>query len=584
MLRIRFAWIAVLSAILVSTILIVGLLYSKISKPTSAENQKSYVDKAYHFSLTYPASTCMSFDSHGNCLRRIPVQLTKVQDGIVIKPTQTTVGNEIVTSTDISNKNFNALDQINVIAGTVKNEAGLTDFIEDKLNVNRRCVMESIYPTNIPGIKQFTLSIKGRNPLTDYPLDAVSTDCPVLRTNYRALYDEKKHIAYIVSQGFGSAGDPFKNLKINGTPFNDLGIENNPGTNHPRLTFHRRLNEDADSKLDVDDPVISGFHDKTAEDRLNFTLQEMETDINNWRRNPFYDEKNIYQRRCLPLIVNDTQIRFTCTAQSWHGKNTDGAETRIYTLNSVTGEWIDDLSLPDPHVLTEKDFSGSGLSIRRPSSAQDTFSVVIHPSLLPYTFRVTSDEVYRQGQIEVFKEGDASNTPIQVISLDPNMWLYDMVPSFFNVQDVNFDGFVDIGVPHEGGAKWVSYTYWIFDQKTGRFLTAPASKDLAKIGFSLISFDKEKRQITTTNTPGVGSARSLYQFQQDRIYKLKDEKLENIVQRNVKGSTDQSTLYCAMTTTNYAKGSVYITRKVFPRECENSMHTIPFNYPKERAD
>lgn len=237
----------------------------------------------------------------------------------------------------------------------------------------------------------------------------------------------------------------------------------------------------------------------------------------------------------------------------------------------------------DASLLREEDFANLGQSDRKPNPLEDTFHVLIHKAIPAYTFHVISfnTATNTQGRIEISRDGDLSTKPRQVIPLDPNMRFYDMIPVFFNVQDVNFDGFADIGVPHEGGAKWSSYTYWIFNQKTGNFITTPLSKDLANIGFNFISFDKQKKQLTTDNLAGVGSLRSLYQFRNGRIQELKSERLENIVQHDAKESTDTPTLFCEITTTDYALRKPRVTRRVVPYECARSMHTIPFVYPEE---
>jgi hypothetical protein len=560
-------------------------LHKKATQTSDASNWKTYTNRAFHYRLDYPTLYCIK-QNDAACLERIPVHLSEFADGIAIKPVQTLIGDQMITSTQVTNTNFDAIDQINIITKSVARQEDLDTVIQDSLG--QSCALEATFPTNVQEITQFTITIRGQKPLADYSPNAVSQRCPILRRNYRAFYDQSQQTAFIVSDAtLLPGGSVFDHLVISNRPFAEIGLKNNPGKNTPRLTFYKRHIEDPDSSLDVDDPVISGFHDKTLEDNLNFSLEGLEISLNNWRRNPFYGERSIHARRCSPLVVNETIIRFTCTEQSWYGAKTDGPETQIYTLNSATGEWIGDASSFGSHVLTEKDFSGSGLSIRRPSSTQDTFSVVIHPSLLPYTFHVTSfmrNGSGKQGRIEVFKEGASSTTPIQVISLDPNMRFGDMVPVFFNVQDVNFDGFADIGVPNEGGAKWASYTYWIFDPKTGTFITTPVSKDLAKIGFNLISFDEQKKQITTTNMPGVSSERSVYQFREGRIHEVKDEELDVVDEHGSREFSGNPPLHCQLTITVYVKEKKYVTHKDFARACDDSMHTIPFRYPKERID
>ena len=111
-------------------------------------------------------------------------------------------------------------------------------------------------------------------------------------------------------------------------------------------------------------------------------------------------------------------------------------------------------------VFTEADFNGFGLAAPALSNPQEfTFKVRINPKLPVYSFLVVPFTSGMQGHIDVFR-GQNTAKPQQVIRLDPDMWLRDRVPTFFNVADINFDGYADIGVVVEGGAQWGSYEYW----------------------------------------------------------------------------------------------------------------------------
>lgn len=241
----------------------------------------------------------------------------------------------------------------------------------------------------------------------------------------------------------------------------------------------------------------------------------------------------------------------------------------------------DDIIADDKGFLTEKDFSGgSGLSARKSDGTEDTFRVSIHPNVPMYTFHVISSSSTANiaGSIEVFRGTDL-HKPLQVIRLDSNMRLSDMAPAFFNVQDINFDGFADIGVPIEGGAKWSSYLYWTFDQQSGTFVSSTVAEDLRKIQFNFISFDSSQKQITTDNLEGAGW-RTLYQFQDGHIFPVKEEQLDSIIQSDQNASTGHPTLHCSITTTTYLQGKPRVITKEVPQDCSRSMHTIPFTYPE----
>jgi hypothetical protein len=231
------------------------------------------------------------------------------------------------------------------------------------------------------------------------------------------------------------------------------------------------------------------------------------------------------------------------------------------------------------NILTEEDFPGGyGLQLYRPNEKEETFRVRIHPNLPPYVFHVVSFSASPTSSIEIF-HSTTDTKPFQTIPLDPNARFGEMSPVFFTVQDINFDEFSDIGVPQDGGAKWTAYQYWTFDPKTGTFVSSPAAKDMLKIGYNFISFDKTKKQITTDNLEGAGSRR-LYQFQKGHILPIKGEDLDTIQMSMMNPSVNGPFVYhCVITTITYPHQKPHLTKKELPVECNRSMQSIPFVYP-----
>lgn len=197
-------------------------------------------------------------------------------------------------------------------------------------------------------------------------------------------------------------------------------------------------------------------------------------------------------------------------------------QSKIANQTFISPEVID-----TTEILTGDSFSGNGLSVERPNPDETTFKININRDLPIYVFHVVSFTSAESGHVDVFSESDP-NKLLQTIPLDLNMFERDKVPVFFNAADINFDGFLDIGVLVDGGAKWGAYQYWTFDQKTGKFIASPVTEDLKKIPFNFISFDAEEKQIITDNLEGAGW-RTLYQFKDDHLFHIKDERLENLV-------------------------------------------------------
>lgn len=223
-------------------------------------------------------------------------------------------------------------------------------------------------------------------------------------------------------------------------------------------------------------------------------------------------------------------------------------------------------AVKDEKILSEKDFNGMGLASGNQNGKEDFFKVQINPTLPVYAFHVASFTATTRGHIEVFKGQETK--PIQVINLDPNMWLSDEVPAFFNVQDINFDGVSDMGVVVEGGALWGSYQYWIYDNKTGTFITAPITQDFRKITFNSITFDTNKKQVIASGLIGaVGGYKNIYQFQNGRLKPVEESEHENVVVEDDGVNTQNPTIHCSTIIKKYNGDKVSTTTQVLDREC-----------------
>ncbi len=222
---------------------------------------------------------------------------------------------------------------------------------------------------------------------------------------------------------------------------------------------------------------------------------------------------------------------------------------------------------PEKHILSEKDFKSTGLMVQDQSEKQSVFTVSINYALPVYTFHVVSfSNTMSGGYIEVFKEHDF--TPMQIIQLDPNMWLSGQVHLSFTVQDINFDGISDIGVVVDGGALWVSYQYWIFDNESGMFITAPVTEDFRNISFQNIMFDTHKKQVIAYGLIGaIGRYKHTYQFENGRLLLVEEIMYEQIMVEDGSIYTQNNRIQCHVTLNTYHNNEVLKTIKVLSHEC-----------------
>jgi hypothetical protein len=151
-------------------------------------------------------------------------------------------------------------------------------------------------------------------------------------------------------------------------------------------------------------------------------------------------------------------------------------------------------------IVTGEDFRKGRVDLG--SGKEDvTFTVQIHPRLAPLRIHIVPDQVssvaggnkpQHVGRIEISKQGSpAIDQVIEVQSFGDAA----MLMRFFTMEDVNFDGYLDIGTLFEFGAKWGRYNYLVYDHTKGRFISTRLTNALARIGSNERTFDPDHRTI-----------------------------------------------------------------------------------------
>jgi hypothetical protein len=154
--------------------------------------------------------------------------------------------------------------------------------------------------------------------------------------------------------------------------------------------------------------------------------------------------------------------------------------------------------------------------------------------------------------------GENKDTPFQRILFDQNIASSKDVPLFFNVADINFDGYADVGILAEGGAMWGAYQYWIYDKTTDRFITARITDDFRKIhsGFGFV-FNKDTKQVVVSGVGPVSMGyKYTYQFKNARLFPFERIDQETVVVDNEKTKTDEPVFQCKKTIRTYTGKSV----------------------------
>jgi hypothetical protein len=126
----------------------------------------------------------------------------------------------------------------------------------------------------------------------------------------------------------------------------------------------------------------------------------------------------------------------------------------------------------------------------------------VHPSLPPFRVRLlpdwslagTWDRPHHVGRIEISR----SDRPRHVQAIDvESMADVSLFVKSVRTEDVNFDGYLDIGTLYEFGAKWGSYRCLVFGPSSGRFARTALTQDLEEIRRNGLTFDPASKTVST---------------------------------------------------------------------------------------
>src|SRR5260370_39157383 len=100
--------------------------------------------------------------------------------------------------------------------------------------------------------------------------------------------------------------------------------------------------------------------------------------------------------------------------------------------------------------------------------------------------------------------------------------------------DVNFDGYLDIAVLRDAGAKWMRRDYYVFDPSSGRFVTNALTDDLAQVKSSRIVLNHETEEIRAPFFKGRCTGEDIYRVENGRLEKIQEQ---DVTPRDDEGPT-----------------------------------------------
>jgi hypothetical protein len=156
----------------------------------------------------------------------------------------------------------------------------------------------------------------------------------------------------------------------------------------------------------------------------------------------------------------------------------------------------------------------------------------------------------RVGWIRVFScETGAFAQSLEVESLwgGPELFL-----RFFELKDINFDGYLDVAVVRDGGATWASQTWWVYSPTSGKFISNDFTQALSRIDNNGLQLDEAHQDITAyrySYPEGCGQTKDIYHVEQNR-------RLALLHKEDPKSKGDS----CQLTTRDLVGGEMRVTK------------------------
>lgn len=165
------------------------------------------------------------------------------------------------------------------------------------------------------------------------------------------------------------------------------------------------------------------------------------------------------------------------------------------------------------------------------------YEVIVHPQLPPYTLILQMsyfDEASKGylGEIYVYREGALLQTlTLENVYAAPALYCQNdgtdcPVASWLDrlrVEDINFDGYMDIGYDILGGAYWSTPDRWLFDATSGTFYTNAFTEKLSEIAFSTYTLHPQFREIRFIVGSATLKVTSVYIVTEDETLALMSE-------------------------------------------------------------
>jgi uncharacterized protein (TIGR02246 family) len=223
-------------------------------------------------------------------------------------------------------------------------------------------------------------------------------------------------------------------------------------------------------------------------------IEKMHVDF--FRENPGF--KTEFKRQHISFPAKDVAIETASYVDRYPGQPPRyGGDTTVYVR--VNGQWMIKYIRMHPSELNAE-------------------AEVSHSIAPPHEFElVAADEptqisegVYQVGWIKASLPSDESH--VQKIAVEMDEPDVNWTQWELNRQDVNFDGYLDIGVCQHGGAKWGQFHWYLYDPDKMEFYTNTLTKELSELTCAGFKTDPKTKRITITRFSGADLKEYSYQI------------------------------------------------------------------------
>jgi hypothetical protein len=162
----------------------------------------------------------------------------------------------------------------------------------------------------------------------------------------------------------------------------------------------------------------------------------------------------------------------------------------------------------------------------------------------------------RLGEIEVARCQDG--TRLQVLPI--MAWQPIDFARSFEAVDIDFDGYLDLSVAAERGAKWGRQLWWVYDPATGRFVQNELTHELGELTTNGYQIDRNKHEIVADNLmAGCPSLVTRYRVEDNRLIKIHEETGEQSIESGSVRRNLPAGAQCTVTVWDLVGGMMHVT-------------------------